>query len=223
MRGLVAQKRTGHFGRTWWGKQVEQALEEPYRRQDYHNYRNSAIRHPHVTRAKHWRAMVLSSLWNIMEPLWRGRYKEANFRLFPQLLPVPQLVLRPLLQCVLLSHSIPALRKRLLREHCPHFWKIFYRWVARICIAHVLAQLLTNGVPTHLHWDTSLWSEWTGIVNGTCSFVESRWGIFLSQQIQWKQKLTPLVLPSLFRVGSRRSVSLGQRMQMQTSRRRIHP
>lgn len=52
MRGLVAQKRTGHFGRTWWGKQVEQALEEPYRRQDYHNYRNSAIRHPHVTRAK---------------------------------------------------------------------------------------------------------------------------------------------------------------------------
>ncbi len=46
MRGLVAQKKTGHFGRTWWGKQVERALEEPYRGQD------GVVRHPHVARAK---------------------------------------------------------------------------------------------------------------------------------------------------------------------------
>lgn len=46
MRGLVAQKKTGRFGRTWWGKQVERALEEPYRGHD------GVVRHPHVARAK---------------------------------------------------------------------------------------------------------------------------------------------------------------------------
>ena len=46
MRGLVAQKKTGCFGRTWWGKQVERALEEPYRGHD------GVVRHPQVARAK---------------------------------------------------------------------------------------------------------------------------------------------------------------------------
>lgn len=46
MAGLVAQKKSGSFARTWWGKQVEKALEEPLLAG------HKTIRHPVISRAR---------------------------------------------------------------------------------------------------------------------------------------------------------------------------
>ncbi|HHY07191.1 MAG TPA: hypothetical protein GX530_01405 [Corynebacteriales bacterium] len=46
MVGLLAQRKSGHFGRTWWGKQVERILEQPLREG------NKTVRHPVIARAR---------------------------------------------------------------------------------------------------------------------------------------------------------------------------
>lgn len=46
MAGLIARKKSGPFGRTWWGKQVEKALEEPLRQSI------RTVRHPVISRAR---------------------------------------------------------------------------------------------------------------------------------------------------------------------------
>lgn len=46
MAGLIARKKSGPSGRTWWGKQIEQALEEPLRRG------RKTVRHPVISRAR---------------------------------------------------------------------------------------------------------------------------------------------------------------------------
>ena len=158
MVGLLAQRKSGHFGRTWWGKQVERILEQPL------HEGNKTVRHPVIARA---RALARNGAVLAGNARWCccGGVSGSQLEPFSPLLHSLSEDVQQQLREVIARH--PGSAEQIISGILPEFLEPILEFAADQLHCECSCPR-TQGRCAHVWlWDACWWSGWIGIRTAT--------------------------------------------------------